>query len=217
MEIPEENFLRRALLPYRPASGGPERNIPSLDGLRAISIAFVVLGHLTGTRHFPSSLDAAHVFAGPGVRVFFVISGLLTTTLLLKELDQTGRISITGFYLRRAFRIFPAFYTYLAAVALFGLARPGELVRAATYTINYVEGRSWIVAHIWSLAVEEQFYILWPLTVVALVRRSLLVAGAVVVLSPFIRLAQYDFFPAYRTGIGAQFHTVCDAIACGCL
>ncbi len=194
------------------------RVIPSLDGLRALSIAFVIAGHLTGTQYFPAAFGPVRAFAGPGVRVFFVISGFLITTLLLDELERNGRISLAGFYKRRACRIFPAFYVFLAVMAIAGAVSGGALARAATYTINYVTEREWNVAHIWSLAVEEQFYLLWPAALVVLGRRKgLMAAAAVVALSPVIRTAQFALFPGLREGIGSQFHTVADALACGCL
>src|SRR6185437_3882217 len=89
--------------------------IPSLDGFRAISILMVLYGHLVGTRNFPTAAvrtfdralgDLGHL----GVLVFFVISGFLITTLLVREREKTGTISLQQFYLRRALRIFPAFY-----------------------------------------------------------------------------------------------------------
>ena len=83
-----------------------DRRIPSLDGLRAISILMVLYGHAVGTAGFPvhhTSLGLAEF----GVRVFFIISGFLITKLLLNELESTGRISLKGFYRRRVLRIFP--------------------------------------------------------------------------------------------------------------
>jgi peptidoglycan/LPS O-acetylase OafA/YrhL len=87
-----------------------KRGIPSLDGLRAISIAFVLLAHLTGTRNFPAAARFLELtrFGTFGVRIFFVISGYLITSLLLKELDATGTMSLRRFYFRRMLRLFPA-------------------------------------------------------------------------------------------------------------
>jgi peptidoglycan/LPS O-acetylase OafA/YrhL len=198
------------------------RRIPSLDGLRAISILFVLYGHAVGTVGFPVTTHNLGL-AEAGVRIFFIISGFLITTLLLKELESTGKISLLDFYRRRTLRIFPAFYTYwliALGLALAGwLVVPGkDLLYAATYTINYVAERPWHLGHLWSLAVEEQFYALWPLTLFLLGRRrGFWVAAAVLVLTPPLRVAQFHLFPSHRMGIDEEFHTIGDCIATGCL
>ena len=157
-----------------------------------------------------------------GVRVFFVISGFLITTLLLEESDRTHTISLGSFYMRRFFRIFPAFYFLLAIVFIFdtvGLIalRPGDLLAAATYTINYHHDRAWYLGHVWSLSVEEQFYLLWPaIMLVAGIRRAMNIAGAMVFVAPLLRFG-LGFFPSMRPGIGETFPTVADALATGCL
>jgi len=92
--------------------------IPSLDGLRAVSIAFVVLAHLAGTRGFPFDVDAVHSYGNFGVRIFFVISGFLITSILLHEYDQTGHVSLTNFYERRAYCILPAACVFLIVGAV---------------------------------------------------------------------------------------------------
>jgi peptidoglycan/LPS O-acetylase OafA/YrhL len=198
------------------------QRIPSLDGLRAISIALVLYGHATGTLGFPIASDRFGL-AAAGVRTFFIISGFLITKLLLKEIASKGTISLRAFYRRRVLRIFPAFYTYwlvtLALVTAGLLAVPSrDLAYAATYTINYVVDRSWSVGHLWSLAVEEQFYALWPLTLFLLGRkRAFSLAGAAVLLVPVIRVAQFFLWPSHRAGICEEFHTIADCIATGCL
>jgi peptidoglycan/LPS O-acetylase OafA/YrhL len=138
--------------------------IPSLDGLRAISIGMVIFAHLSGTRFFPSFVAGRRDLGNIGVRVFFVISGFLITTLLLQELAAKGRISLPLFYLRRSLRIFPCAYTYISIAALLTWAgflrlRTTDLVHAATYTVNYEVVRPWHTIHLWSLSVEEQFYL----------------------------------------------------------
>jgi peptidoglycan/LPS O-acetylase OafA/YrhL len=195
--------------------------IPALDGLRAISIGFVLLGHTTGTVNSPFPHHLGH-FAEVGVRVFFVISGYLITTLLLKELERTGSISLRGFYLRRTFRIFPAFYVYLAVVGLLTLAgivelMPGDFFAAVTYTMNYHRPRSWYVGHLWSLSVEEQFYLAWPAVVLLLRRQAVHVAAIAVVVAPVLRAGIWVLWPSHRAGIGETFPTVFDALAAGCL
>jgi peptidoglycan/LPS O-acetylase OafA/YrhL len=204
----------------------PTSRIPSLDGLRAIAIGLVLIGHVAGTQNCfkgdfirESVGDTGHF----GVRVFFVISGFLITTLLLNELRENGEISLRRFYLRRSFRIFPAFYFFLLATALIvwsgAIAIPSrDFVRAATYTMNYHYEREWWLGHIWSLSVEEQFYLLWPAVLaVCGFRWGIRVAAATVVVAPFVRTAVHVFLPEWRVGLGESFETICDAIAVGCV
>jgi peptidoglycan/LPS O-acetylase OafA/YrhL len=89
--------------------------IPSFDGLRAASLACVLLAHLSGTRHF-YHWELLEIYGNFGVRVFFVISGYLITTLLLNEHERTGRISLKAFYVRCAYRILPAAYAFMLVV-----------------------------------------------------------------------------------------------------
>jgi len=91
------------------------KRIPSLDGLRAISISLVVIGHLAYSGHGPRVLAQ---YANLGVRIFFVISGYLITSLLLEEHARTGTISLRDFYIRRAYRIFPAALCFILAVVV---------------------------------------------------------------------------------------------------
>lgn len=205
--------------------GSHGARIPSLDGLRAISIALVLVLHMSGTKNFLAYGQIEWFNPGDlGVRTFFIISGFLITSLLLEELDAAGRISLGNFYIRRTFRIFPAFYAYVLVVALLGFLglvtlAPGDLLHAVTYTVNYHNtGGSWFVAHLWSLSVEEQFYLLWPATLAFLGRRrGLLAAAAVVAIVPLIRLVGWIFFPGYRDDILHTFETVADSLATGCL
>ena len=201
-----------------------DARIPSLDGLRAISITLVLIAHLAGTRNFPVS-EAVGNFWGLGefgVRVFFVISGFLITGLLIQELSE-GNIRLGRFYLRRTLRIFPPYYTLLLALgaaSAYGAVAlaPHDLAHGATYTSNYYLGRSWFMGHTWSLSVEEQFYVLWPAALLlAGLRRGLAIAVAVVLLSPFIRVAEWELFRSAGAGIGIRFETVADSIATGCL
>jgi peptidoglycan/LPS O-acetylase OafA/YrhL len=202
---------------------GPNTRIASLDGLRAVSVAFVILGHLVGTQSFPRELYPLGRFAEFGVRIFFVISGFLITTLLLKEIELTGSISLRQFYFRRIFRIFPASYAYIAAIGALAFAhalylRSADLLHAVTYTVNYHSVRGWYLGHLWSLSVEEQFYLLWPLALkLSGRRRGIIVALTVCVACPLIRMAEFALLPAARLGVGERFETVADAIATGCI
>ncbi|OAH49348.1 acyltransferase family protein [Microbacterium oleivorans] len=155
----------------RPSSA----RLPGLDGLRAVAVLLVVVYHL-----FPA-LPAGFL----GVDVFFVISGFLITTLLLRERDEHGRIGLLDFWRRRARRLLPAIGVVVLVTAslawmvggdiLVGLG--GQLLGATTFSYNWVavaNGSSYfgggldssapeLLRNLWSLAVEEQFYLLWPL------------------------------------------------------
>ena len=143
------------------------RYFTSLHGLRAISI-IVVLWHHTVTA-IPQLPITSRGFLG--VDMFFVISGFLIVTLVLRERDRTGDIGLRNFYMRRTLRIFPIYYTLLAVLAgLFFLITDGGEQGAQfrqqfpfyiTYTSNWVHDVS-ILAVTWSLATEEQFYLVWP-------------------------------------------------------
>ncbi len=142
----------------------------SLDGLRCLSIIAVIWVH-TGIRVEGWTLTGQGHF---GVDMFFAISGFLITTLLLRERDRRGGISLKAFYVRRSLRIFPLYYTvivaYAAAVWLLEPDTPAgrdffaNLPYFVTYTSNWfvpLEGRV-IFYFAWSLATEEQFYLVWP-------------------------------------------------------
>ena len=114
---------------------------------------------------------------GIGVELFFVLSGFLITWMLLAEIERNKQIDFIGFYRRRAARLLPAFYAYLllglAYLSARGMAIPWDAVlSSAFYVINYYQGLtdapSHYLSHCWSLAVEEQFYLLWPLLLVLL-------------------------------------------------
>ena len=201
------------------------RRIPSLDGLRAISIGLVLFWHLCGTSNFfPRSVFAPlGDFGNLGVRVFFVISGFLITFLMLDEIEATGTVSLKRFYLRRSLRIFPASYVFILFVFLssrlgWPTLLPGDLFHAVTYTVNYDKHSSWEVGHLWSLSVEEQFYLLWPALIAFFrLRNATLFAVSALLFAPISRLAIATFLPAFRWGVGWWFPTIMDPIATGCL
>jgi peptidoglycan/LPS O-acetylase OafA/YrhL len=198
-------------------------HLPSLDGLRAISISMVLLGHLDGTRGAvlpdPGVGDYAHL----GVTVFFVISGFLITRLLSSEHAKKGRISLKLFYTRRALRLFPASFAYIACICLLWLAgmvhlRATDIWHAVTYTVNYLPQMPWEIGHLWSLSVEEQFYLLWPFAFLALgPRRATWTAAAVILLGPLARLADRLFLTATPYHALPMFPMVADSLAVGCV
>jgi peptidoglycan/LPS O-acetylase OafA/YrhL len=155
--------------------------LPTLDGWRALAILAVLLDHAVGyspLTHYPKLVRFTH--AGPnGVSLFFAISGFLICSRLLEEDRAFGKISLRGFYIRRACRILPPAMFYLAAIAVlsisgFIVASSGELWVSAFFFRNYLP-QAWIsrgwggyTIHYWSLAVEEHFYLLWPAALVLL-------------------------------------------------
>jgi peptidoglycan/LPS O-acetylase OafA/YrhL len=152
-----------------------KNKILGLDGIRALAVITVVLTHLGIYNHFTSrgwvSPEYLIPFSGSvGVTVFFVLSGFLITTLLVKEYDANGRISIKDFYIRRTLRIFPLYFTVVGLTTLFSYLgyvniKIESFYYAFTYTYNFVprEYYSPLLGHTWSLAVEEHFYLVWPI------------------------------------------------------
>ncbi len=202
------------------------RRLPMLDGLRAISVALVVFSHLQATRGFPTFAPLAPIvgdLGSLGVRVFFVFSGFLITHLLIEEERRNGRISLSDFYARRAIRILPALGVFLLAMFVgerlgWLLLRPGDWFHALTFTMDYSPRPGWPMGHLWSLSVEEQFYLVWPALIVVLGMASALrVAMAVVILMPVLRVALWVGIPQYRDYMDQSFETVADALAIGCV
>jgi peptidoglycan/LPS O-acetylase OafA/YrhL len=149
--------------------------LPSLDGWRALAISIVVGGHFAYAQGFPVSRSRweSVVQSGLGVLVFFVISGFLITHLLLREADQHGNVSLRAFYVRRSLRILPVYFLYLAVVALLvviGVYREAasSWLGSLTLTRDMIGRGDSVTVHYWSLAVEEQFYLLWPIALVLL-------------------------------------------------
>jgi len=155
--------------------------LPELDGLRAWAITAVLFGHL-GISFF--------IGGGLGVELFFVLSGFLITHLLLREYDRRGSIDLLAFYRRRAWRLLPALVVMLVLVNLATAIQdpPGGLLRAnligSIWTLGFAANwtHEWIGSyiHLWSLGIEEQFYIFWAPIVILLVPRLNRSRGAVV-------------------------------------
>lgn len=145
---------------------------PALDGLRALAVTAVVLTHVA-----PGSCPGGWV----GVDLFFVLSGYLITRLLGAEVGRSGRIRYARFYLKRVLRLAPAFVVLLlaaVAAALVSSDRLGNLEAvavAALYLMNWNAAFGWLpqgyLSHTWSLAAEEQFYLLWPALLMLVIHR----------------------------------------------
>ncbi|WP_265594652.1 acyltransferase [Haloferula sp. BvORR071] len=138
--------------------------IPALNGWRAVCILLVLLHHSKWVPGGPDFFVTG--FGGLGVRFFFVISGFLITVLMLREVAGLGHLEVLSFFKRRCLRILPVYYAFLLVVLLLQLWTPYELstqewIGNLTFTKNYF-GSDWTTGHLWSLGVEQQFYLLWP-------------------------------------------------------
>jgi peptidoglycan/LPS O-acetylase OafA/YrhL len=195
--------------------------IAGFDGLRAISVLAVFLGH-TGLVPVPGGFV--------GVDLFFVLSGFLITRILTGEFSATRSIDLTAFYARRARRLYPALALVLAAVALYiwifnapqsiGM----ETLPALFYVMNWVRGfniyDAAFTGHTWSLAIEEQFYLVWPLVLLCVLRLPahrvmltlLALIGAVIVGRFYLMSGPYDPVRIY-----CGFDTHSDGLLVGAL
>jgi peptidoglycan/LPS O-acetylase OafA/YrhL len=144
---------------------------PSLDGLRALCVLLVMFNHI-------QVAIPPWIFGWMGVDVFFVLSGFLITTLLLREKERTGRVSLKGFYTRRFFRIIPI---YLFTILLYAVvlrvthdhAKTAQFKAALPWLLTFMQeyrpaADGTVMGHAWTLGIEEKFYALWPLLVLAL-------------------------------------------------
>ena len=182
---------------------------PALDGVRGIAVLLVMGYHF----FIPGFGGGGYV----GVTMFFVLSGFLITALLLKERRASGGINVVTFYGRRARRLVPALLALVAVVLLLGVGRLGEVgpnaAAATLYYANWAQQSEPIslehLSHTWSLAVEEQFYLVWPWILIATYRRrwSAYVAAAIAVVAIALRTAGVHLAGLERL----------DALMIGCL
>ncbi|WP_289296307.1 acyltransferase [uncultured Reyranella sp.] len=139
------------------------RRLPCLDGWRAIFCGVVLLDH------FHRIGDGQL-----GVRCFFVLSGFLITSLLLAEVERTSTVNVAMFMARRAIRLLPVYFVFLAVIAIFqyrGVVSipASDWIAASTFVLNFVvELKNWTIFHLWSLSIEQQFYLAWPFLFLAL-------------------------------------------------
>ncbi len=209
------------------------KSIPSLDGIRAISALFVIIGHFSYLylgffeNYFGKILGPTIAYSignqYTGVSFFFVLSGFLITNLLIIEHEKSGTINYKQFFFKRVFRIFPAFYFYALIIFLFLkksaiLAYSNQDIWASlTYTHNYFSDLNpWHIGHFWSLSLEEQFYLFWPILFLLFHKRlGKKLSLGVILLSPAIRLITYFLFVEWRGRISIMTHTRLDSLLFG--
>jgi peptidoglycan/LPS O-acetylase OafA/YrhL len=195
--------------------------IPSLDGFRAISIILVLIAHSIRCVGFPIQLSDVARHGAIGVNVFFAISGFLITTMLLNEEVTDGKISIGHFYLRRAFRILPVFLLYTAFIIVIQnyqsiSSTTSNLIHVLTFTVNFDPNRNWFLGHFWTLSVEEQFYLIWPVLLIFCRQHIRIVLVVLILYGCIARVIDYKF-PTYSAGTLSPFFMHSDAILLGSL
>jgi peptidoglycan/LPS O-acetylase OafA/YrhL len=151
--------------------------IPGMDFLRAAAVIVIMMGH------------AGLYVVGIGLQVLLVLSGFLITWMLLEEQARKGSVDVRRFHWRRFTRLTPALYAYILLGTLYALLRGQEVswlnvVAAATHWINYLQayndGPTHYLAHIWSLALQEQFYLIWPTVLLVCWRRGIPLQKAII-------------------------------------
>lgn len=211
-----------------------QKRIHSFDGLRGIAILLVLLDHAKNTIHSKSEIwNLASIFianSSLGVRLFFVLSGYLITLILLKEINRGGIIDLKRFYVRRAIRLFPSLYCFIVVVFIINLIahlniNAEQFIAAATFTWNYLGPfhngylrGTWFLGHLWTLSLEEQFYLLWPLILLLLgINKSRKLSFILILSMPIIRVGSYFLFPSVKGYLNMMLHTSIDSIMVGCL
>ncbi|HEX4311213.1 MAG TPA: acyltransferase [Acidobacteriaceae bacterium] len=203
-----------------------------MDGYRALSIFLVIANHSWQegeVRYGWHSVWGNFLDGGVGVFIFFVISGYLITKLLLNEHDRYGKFSLRRFYYRRFFRIGPPLYAYILFIAITGSltglhADKRELFTALTFTRNLdFHSHEFMFGHFWSLCIEEQFYLLWPIALLLALRWSgragaTRLAVLLLVIAPVFRLATFPLVhdQPFRARIDGLLPGHMDALMFGC-
>jgi peptidoglycan/LPS O-acetylase OafA/YrhL len=213
--------------------------LPSLDGWRAISILLVLGCHSICAAGFPAALTPVFnsIFDGNlGVRFFFIVSGFLITWLMLLENAKNGSVSLREFYIRRCLRILPIYAVFLCVLAVLHFTGVGRESSAAwtgnlTFSRNLqgsATGGDSFSAHLWSLSIEEQFYLIWPVLFLLFRNqgeRALLgIVAFPILAAPAIRgMAAKWFYPGVfyphvlkPVFLGDSFFRYFDTLAFGC-
>jgi peptidoglycan/LPS O-acetylase OafA/YrhL len=167
--------------------------MPELDGLRFFAFLAVFLSHIAifsngGREAKPAIVEICNMLGRFGVDLFFALSAYLLTALMIREKEKFGTLHVRAFYMRRLLRIWPLYFTWLFALIVtrhlwsdYSLSFfVPWLLFAGNFQASLITVNNLVILPLWSLSVEEQFYIVWPLLVRNLTRRGLVVAGAVI-------------------------------------
>lgn len=219
---PEEQTVSVTVRSWSSILSSPK--IPSLNGIRGLAAMAVVFGHIQRENQFV----LAGWIRGYAVMCFFVLSGFLITNLLLQEHDKTNTVSLKNFYIRRSLRIFPAFWIFCAVFLAIYLVEGRHLawpayVAAVLYVSDYymaIHGIGSVMTHTWSLAIKEQFYLLWPFIYKRFSFSQATLEKILIISILFIwvhrMILQYGFH-APGDYIYCAFDTRADALAIGCV
>jgi len=208
---------------------------PALDGLRGIAVLMVMLDH-AGSYVWQSELLSG---GGLGVDIFFVLSGFLITAILLEEWSATNRVSLKRFYLRRALRLIPALTAVLlvcTAYALYcvirsrNLAAGSGILKSVLFTLLYIPNLAtvygWtnnnLLGHTWSLGIEEQFYFVWPILLIFLLKLRLNLRRIVLIVTVGVILVVLNRIILLRAGVSTEIlylrpDTRADSLLVGCV
>jgi peptidoglycan/LPS O-acetylase OafA/YrhL len=200
---------------------------PALDGVRGLAILTVMGVHTGGP-----FLEGGFL----SVDLFFVLSGFLITSVLFEEWRRTGSVHLARFYARRALRLLPGLLVLLVFLALWSLSFPvassaAEVRREIVYTFFYAA--NWALAfdamsamgflgHAWTLAIEEQFYLAWPLMLLVMLKKGIARGGLALITAAIAVAAGLHRFAMWQDGASIErlffgFDTRCDALLAGCL
>jgi len=200
--------------PSNPTDSARRKRISELDGLRAFSVALVIVYHSwlwSKTVSIPGAMTWLIDYVGLlGVKIFFVISGFIITRLMLEEVADTGTFRVGDFFIKRVFRIIPAFWIYLSVTTLLiwcgaVYSDPANLVPSLFFTSDFLQfGQSFFYAHSWSLSVEEQYYLLFPVLVILLARKGDRTTTIILVVLYFL----LTFTPNLGKMMRDRYHTI---------